>query len=161
MAEEKYGKKLISWNFPEFIKYERSRGWYVIALIIGGLLLLYAVVTVNFLFALIVIIVAVILFLKTSEEANNIEFTIYEAGIKVGEKFYEYKELKNFYLIYEPPEVKSLYLDFQSSLRPRLQIPLEDKNPVKVREILLDYLNEDLDKENEPISDGLGRILKL
>jgi hypothetical protein len=34
-------------------------------------------------------------------------------------------------------------------------------NPIKVREILLDYLEEDLDQENEPLSDGLGRMLKL
>jgi hypothetical protein len=132
-----------------------------VTIIIGVFLLLFAIFTANFLFAMIIIIAAVILFLRHNEPAKNIIFTIYEDGIRVGNKFYEFKEIKDFYVIYEPPEVKSLYFEFKSVLQPRLQISLEDMNPIKVREILLDYLEEDLDQENEPLSDGLGRMLKL
>jgi len=161
MPETNRGKKLITWTFPEIIKHERSRGWYIAAIIIGVLLLIYALFTFNLLFALIIIVTAIILFLRHKEGVSDIDFTIYEDGVEIGNNFHEFRELRDFYVIYEPPEVKNLYLNFRSALQPRLQIPLDDINPVKVREILLDYLNEDLDKENEPITDALGRWLKL
>jgi len=103
----------------------------------------------------------VIIFLKATLGYKNLDFAIYERGLRVGEKFYDFKEIKDFYEIYEPPEVKNLYFDFYSWVQPRLQIPLQSKNPVRVREILLDYLTEDLDQENEPFSDAMGRMFKL
>ncbi|MFA6993853.1 MAG: hypothetical protein WC268_04675 [Patescibacteria group bacterium] len=161
MADNKYGKKLIAWQFPEHEDYERTRGWYIGAGIIGLLLLIYSVFTGNFLFAMIIIVTAVIIFLKATLGYKNLDFAIYERGLRVGEKFYDFKEIKDFYVIYEPPTVKNLYFDFHSWVQPRLQIPLQSKNPVRVREILLDYLTEDLDQENEPLSDAMGRMFKL
>ncbi|MFA5358349.1 MAG: hypothetical protein WC310_00835 [Patescibacteria group bacterium] len=162
MAENtKYGKEMISWDFPEFIPHERTRGWYVAVIIIAALLLLYAIITANFLFAIIVIIVAVIMFFKTSNTAMNVIFSIYEDGVRVGDKFYDFKEIKDFYIIYEPPEAKNIYFNFNSLLQPRLQIPLLEQDPVKVREILRDYIEEDLDRSDEPFSDGIGRIFKI
>ncbi|MFA5076189.1 MAG: hypothetical protein WC480_02100 [Patescibacteria group bacterium] len=160
-TENDYGQELMTWSFSEFVQYERSRGWYIGAIIIMALLLLYSVLVANFLFALIVLITAIILFLRSSNEAKEIKFSIFEDGIMVGEKFYNYKEIQNFWLIYEPPVVKNLYFSFGSILLPRVQIPLQDRNPVKVRQILLKYLNEDLTKENEPFSDAMSRLLKL
>jgi len=161
MATNDHGKELISWEFPEFRQHERSRGWYIVAIVIGALLLLYSVFTMNFLFALVIIITAMIFFLRMSAEVQDIKFAIYEDGIQVGEKFHEFKAFSDFYVIYEPPEIKTLYLNFDSLLNPRLSIPLGDINPIKVREILLDYLEEDLEQEEEAFSDFVERLFKL
>ncbi|KKU49315.1 MAG: hypothetical protein UX68_C0001G0063, partial [Parcubacteria group bacterium GW2011_GWA2_46_9] len=71
------------------------------------------------------------------------------------------KDLKSFWIIYEPPEVKMLYFDFKNAWRPRLPIPLQDENPIEVRRLLLKYLEEDLSRESEPTSDALSRLLRL
>jgi hypothetical protein len=42
-----------------------------------------------------------------------------------------------------------------------MPIPLENQNPLDIRKLLTEYLEEDLDKEDEPISEGLSRWLKL
>jgi len=152
---------LISWSFPEFVVPERSRNWYIVAILIGVLFLLYAVLTANFLFGLIIIISALIMFLQAHKEAAQVEFAILENGVVVGDKFFDFKSLKNFYLIYEPPRIKNLYLEFDSWWRPRLTIPLEDINPVKVRQILLKFLSEDLTKQTEPLSEALNKKLKI
>ncbi len=159
MPEENF---LISWTFPEFILPERSRAWYVGAILIAVVLLFYAVVTSNFLFGLIVILAAVVLVTRQAKEVDEVFFGLNEDGMQVGEKFFEFKEIKNFWIIYEPPQVKNLYFETDSLWRPRLTIPLQDANPVKVRRLLLDHMvKEDLKKENEPLSEALGRRLKL
>ena len=90
-----------------------------------------------------------------------VSFKITEDGIAINGKLYEYKVIKNFYIIYEPPEVKTLYFEPKSLLSPRIPIALEDQNPVEIRQILRQYLTEDIDREDEPVSDQTSRLLKL
>ncbi len=156
-----FGKILSEWSFPEFVKHKRSRRWYIIAAVLTVIILIYALVTANILFAAIIIIASVIFVLNEKRNPKDIHFQISEGGIIVDNVLYEWPEIKNFWIIYEPGKVKNIYFEFKSLLLPRLPIPLQDKNPVTIREILLNYIDEDIDREGEPISDGLGRILKL
>ena len=155
------GKILAEWQFPEFVKYKRSRNWYITAGIMVALLLIYSAVTANILFAMIIIIASIIFIINQKRDPQMVSFKISEEGIVVDETLYEWSEIKNFWIIYEPPKVKNLYFEFKSLLLPRLPIPLQDQDPVKIREILLDYIDEDIEREGEPISDGIGRALKI
>lgn len=152
---------LISWTFPEFIKHQRSKWWYVITFTLSALLLIYTIISANWLFALIIIMIDVILVILQHKEPMEVDFLITKKGVQMDQKFLPYKELDKFWLIYEPPSIKNLYLVTKSKLRPRLSIPLGDINPLKVRQILLEYLDEDLSKEDEPTSEALSRILKI
>ena len=155
------GKILAEWQFPEFVKYKRSRNWYITAGIMVALLLIYSAVTANILFAMIIIIASIIFIINQKRDPQMVSFKISEEGIVVDETLYEWSEIKNFWIIYEPPKVKNLYFEFKSRLLPRLPIPLQHQDPVKIREILLDYIDEDIEREGEPISDGIGRALKI
>ena len=42
-----------------------------------------------------------------------------------------------------------------------IDILIDDQDPAKIREILLNYLPENLSKEDESISDTLGRVFKI
>jgi len=152
---------LLSWQFPEYNIYERKKSWYIWAGIFFLGLLSYAVFTANFLFGLIMIMAAIILFVSHNKEPENLNFSLSEKGIIVEDKIYPYKDIKKFWLLYEPPEVKNIYFEFKSSFKPILIIPLQNQNPLKVREILKKYLTEDLEKENESTSDALARVLKI
>ena len=158
---QNHGKTLIKWHFPEFEQPERSMSWYVILFVIFAALLIYSIITLNFLFAIIIVMVVVILFLHQRKDPIELEIKITEAGIEIGDKFYAYKELDKFFIIYEPPEISNLYIEFKSNLKPDLSIPLKKENPIKIRDILIDFLVEDIDKEEEPTSDFLTRWLKF
>lgn len=163
MTEEEkmpQGKELFGWDVPEYHEYERGLGWYIGLIGLGIVLLIYALRSNNFLFAFIVIMFAIIFLIHSGRRPMILKFAITEDGIALGKKMYRWKDLKRFYIIYEPPEVKNLYLEF-SGVRPRLPIPLYDQDPVKIREFLLKFLYEDLSKTEEPISDWLGRFLKI
>ncbi|MEK9130351.1 MAG: hypothetical protein AAB526_03085 [Patescibacteria group bacterium] len=160
MIQKNQEKTLVVWYFPEFIKHERSREWYFLMIVVAIGLLLFAILTKNFLFAIIIVLIGMILALFDSKKPMAIKFQIVERGIQISEKFYPWRELENFWIIYQPPEVKNLYFKFKN-IHPNLIISLESQNPVLIREILLKYLKEDLEQENEPFSEQFGRMFKI
>jgi len=151
----------MSWKIVENESDDRTRQWYITSIVIGILLLIYCVWTANFLFGMIIFIIAVIYYFQKIRETKKIDFIIFSAGIQIGDQMIPYKDIKSFFIIYEPPAIKQLYFQLKSGLFGRVSIPLGDINPIKVREILLDYIDEDLEAEDEPLSDSMGRMFKL
>ncbi len=160
MAKKKEFKP-IKWTFQEYIKHNRGRAWYIWAIIIGGAIIVHSLLTGNWLFALIIIMISIIMVINHQQEPRQMKFEINHQGVKLGDKEYEYNEISKFWIIYQPPHVKNLYFDFKSPFRPKLSIPLEKENPVHVKSFLHQYLEEDLDQGQEPFSESLERILKI
>ncbi len=153
---------IIKWTTPEYTSYEKDKKWYVTASIIAVLLLIYSFFTANIWFAVIIIISTVILILRHGEEITLLDVLLSDEGVQVGKNFYDYDMIKDFSVIYKPREnVKHLYFEFKNSVRPRLSIPLDDMNPIPIRESLQKYLSEDLERTNPPLSEQLSRILRL
>ncbi len=151
----------MSWEIPEYREHERGKRWYIAAIAIGALLLLYAVLTANFLFAIILLLAILIMAMHDRKKAPEVTFEIAGNSINVGVAHYSYNRFKSFWMYYEPSEATTLFLEFKSGIRPRLAIPLQNKNPLKIRSILLAHLPEDVGREDEPLSEQLIRLLKL
>jgi len=156
-----YGKTLLKWEIPEYEKYPHSTLWFIIMGGIGLGLFITAVWTFNFLFATIIIIIAVIIIIHEKRQPDKLLFKIMEDGIILDQAFVSYKEIKKFWIIYEPPETKNLYFNIKRALRPELSVPLINMNPVVVRRILLDYLKEDLTQKDISTDDSLSRLLQV
>ena len=154
--------EIIAWDVQEYEKHDRGRAWYVTAVILALLALVYSFWTSNFLFVVIIVIAAVVIILNDGREPEKVKFAISGEGLIIGKRFIDYDDLKNFSIIYKPRQnVKKLYFEFKNVLRPRLSINLDNMNPLPIREILLNYLPEDLERENEPLSEQLGRLFKI
>ncbi|MFA5030579.1 MAG: hypothetical protein WC495_03260 [Patescibacteria group bacterium] len=156
-----HGKRHASWVFPEFEDHNRGRRWYIIASIILVGIIIYGIASANYLFAVFFALAAFVYAIRIPRKPRLISLAITEDGLEVHETFYAYKDLEKFWIVYEPPEVKTLYITFTSKIRPLLTIPLESQNPLVIREILLRYLKEDLERDEELLSDVLQRKLKL
>jgi hypothetical protein len=155
------GEVAFSWEFKEYEQYERGGKWYLIMSIIAILLILFAVLSGNYLFALIVVLFVIIMFLQNLQHPLPVEFGLTDNGIVLGNKFYSYRELDKFWLLYSPPAVQMLYFEPKTIVRHRLSVPLPDIDPSKVRDFLNQFLTEDLEQEEEPFSERLSRILKI
>ncbi|MBI4092850.1 MAG: hypothetical protein HY420_02905 [Candidatus Kerfeldbacteria bacterium] len=156
-----HGKTLISWRFPEVPRYQRSRGWYIGMSVFVLLVLVWSIYDRNPLFAIIIVLAFTIIIFQSRQKPNILTINITEDGVEIAKNFYAYDDLARFWIIYKPPLAKTLYLRFKSSLRPVLGIPLEGTDPVKLRRELLRFLSEDLEKEEEPASDAVGRLFKI
>ena len=155
------GEVIFYWTIKEYEKYARGKRWYLIMSLIAGLLILYSVLTANYLFALIIVLFGIILIMQEMNEPMEMDFAICETGIVVGTKYYPYSELEKYWIIYSPPDVKILYFELKGVVFHRLGVNLGDINPNEVRAFLNQYLFEDLENEEEPLSDRLGRLFKL
>ncbi|MFH0892390.1 MAG: hypothetical protein V1867_06440 [Candidatus Falkowbacteria bacterium] len=156
------GRELFGWKVDEFVKHDRSRSWYAKAIIIAFLMLLFSFLTSNFLFAIIIIIFTLIIILHHDREPEKVRVSVTDQGIIIGQRFYDYDEMRNFAIVYKPgQDIKNLYFEFKSVVRQRLSIPLESENPLPIRENLLKYLPEDKERTDIPLSELLSKIFKL
>ena len=64
-------------------------------------------------------------------------------------------------MIYNPPEVKNLYFRLKNIVRFRVKIPLLDYDPRPIREYISQFLTEEVEHEEEPLSDRLARVFKI
>lgn len=160
-SDENAHKSLLSWDFLERPKYRRGRLWHAVMLGVGIGLLIYSLISANFLFALIIVIFALVVYVSAVYEPSRIRFVITEDGIQVGESYYPFREIDRFWFFYEPPIARSLYLDFRGFVRPRLRVDLETQDPNAVRALLGQYIREELEDTDEPMADTLARLLKI
>ncbi|MCX6800232.1 MAG: hypothetical protein NT091_03750, partial [Candidatus Falkowbacteria bacterium] len=136
--------------------------WYISAGIISLVLLTYSFFTNNFLFAVLIIIALFIIILHSGEKPIEVKFILSTEGIVLGKKFTNYGDIKDFSVIYQPEHnVRRLYFEFKNTLKHRLSVPLVSENPLLIREILLKYLPENIERETEPLSENLSRFLKI
>jgi hypothetical protein len=160
-----YGQEFLAWEYDVRPRYDRGTWWHVGMLGGGAALLLIALISANFLFALIVVMFALVVYLASIAVPERRRFAVTEEGILAGNRLYPYKDLESFWFAYDPPTVRKLYLP----LRTRggllgqtvLTVQLEDVHPNQVRAALLPFVGEDPDNETEPPLDKIIRMLKL
>lgn len=159
----RHGKEILSWYVSEYDKHERGVWWYIITAAIGGGLMWYAISDGNFLFALIILLFAFIIFTHHRNDPMNVQFGIHERGVRIGEKFFLFRELESFAIIYEPPVVQKLYITPRAQiLRKEIAIELtDDTDPLHVRSLLVSVLKEDLEREGQSSSEVIAKLLKL
>ncbi len=155
------GDIVYEWEVNEYEKYEHTPRWYLGMIGTALALLGFSLLTGNYLFALVIILFSIVIYLHEAQEPIVVPFTITTTGIILGRKFYRYSELKEFWIIYEPGQVKNIYFSLSSAIKHRLQVPLLDNDPVTIRDHLKKYVSENLAEEEEPLSDRLARVLQL
>ena len=161
-VEDDFGQDLMSWQIPEIPSYQRGPWWFLLTGLIALGFVIYGFYSSNYLFIFIIILIVVIAVINHFRTSELVDVVITTEGIQVDTAFYDYDMIKNFSVIYKPrDQVKALYLEFNNVIRPRLTIPLNEANPVRVRSQLLKFLMENLDRTDEPNTDYLSKKLKI
>jgi len=155
------GDVVFEWTVKEYEQHERDRRWYILTGIVGVALVSYALISGNYLFALVLVLFAIIMFMHDMVEPMDVPVVITETGVVIGKKYYRYSELTNFWMIYNPPTIKNLYFGLDGFIKHRLQVPLLDNDPRPIRDHLNQFIEEDLVQEEEPLSDRISRLFKL
>lgn len=155
------GQDRFVWEAPLYPTYPRGPLWYF-GITAGTLILVsYALLTNNFLFAFLLLLSAIILVLAGNEQAPIALAQVGDIGVVWNGTLYLYRDIVNFAIIYDPPYVRTLYLETKSLTRHTVRIDLEDQDPVELRAHLRVYLSENTDLQMEPGSDILGRLLRI
>ena len=153
-------KNQISWSAPEFIHYPKGPKWYIALGVVGLILVAYFAIQRDFFSAVTFVLLFLMAFFFSRTTPRQITITIGARGVRINDSLFPYQKIKSFWLVYEPPHVKTLNFETSAYLNRFLTLQLQDYDPVQVREFLLEYLPEDLDRE-ERISDKISRNLKF
>ena len=150
---------LVKWQTPEFEYHEKSSDWYwAVGIITVGFFAL-AIILKNFLFALMILLAGFTFAMYGAKKPKTVSFALTSRGIKIENVLYPYDDLKSFWLNYDPPRVKELYIISKKVLLPQLSIPLGQANPNEIREHLLKFLEE---KEiQESFADVIARFFRF
>jgi len=150
----------ISWTAPEFIVYEKNSRWYTILLVLGIVLLAYSVLRKDYMMFVTFFLILVAVYLYSKRHPQELKITISGGGITVNDQRYPYSMIKSFWIIYQPPEVKTLTLETTNYINREVVLQIEDADPSEIRRVLIKYIPEDLNKE-EAYTDRLARKLKF
>lgn len=155
------GDLLFEWNVNEYEHYDRPKQWYVVVGTIAVALVLFGIFTNNFLFTLIILLAGIIVYLQSAQPPITVPVAIAERGVILGRRFYSYDEFTEFYIVFIPDQVKTLYFETKSALQPRVQIDIEAVDAVSLRKVLLQYLEENFEKEEEPMSEQMRKMWRI
>jgi len=156
-----YGEIYHVWQIPEYHRHERGRLWYILASIFFISLIGYGIFTDNFLFSLLMLLFAGIIFMHSTREPMYLNIGVSDKGVILNEKIFTYDTIESFWVIDEPPLTKHLFLKTDSSFSQPLSIHLAEQDAEEVRATLAKFLQEDITQKEEPVSDILWRLLKL
>lgn len=154
-------QNLFVWEMPAYERHDRGSKWYIIMAIVVAAFSVYALWTTNYLFAFIVLISAIILVLAGNEKPEKVLVQIGENGIVLEGNFLPFEDINQFAIVYQPPNIKVLYLYPRSLVLYRKRVYLGDQDPVEIRNHLRRYVKEDLNLRDEHLSDLLAKIFKL
>ncbi len=151
-------KSHIKWQAPEFEQQEKNKSWFVIAGLVALGLFLWAILTKNFIFAILIALSYFSISVYAIKKPKKIKLAITPRGVKIDNSLYEYDNLRSFWIFYSPPYLKELSIRSRKTIMPYIKIPLGETNPAKVRKILIKYIPER--KQEESLIDNLARGLK-
>ncbi len=164
----------LRWQVPEYRVPKRDRKWYLMAGIVAFIMIFFCFFAIrgwklvflgtssNFLFALFLIIAIIIMIINESRPPLMVDVELGPEGVKIGSSFYDYDMIKSFVVLYKPKQsLKSVYFEFKGSIRPRLGLPLRRLDALAVRNFLVRYLDENLERTEMPLSERLTKLLKL
>ena len=155
-----YDNAIISWEAPEFIKYKKGWLWYIVFILLMILLSVgaYMYNSITFSIAVIGFLIAYLVFDKTPPKLVNV--SISEIGIKVGDKVYQFGRIRAFWIIYNPPLVRTLNIRVHNELLSDVEIQLNNISPAKIHKFLVKKIPE-LEGQSEGLFKNFIKIFKL
>lgn len=149
-----------SWEAPEYEHFEKHPHWYWLMGIILLAIIIYALATNSIIMAITFILIGMLGYVYAERQPRTIKMQITPDGLHADNYFYEYDNLKSFWIFYEAAKgIRSLSLHSKKAFLPYIHIPIGNANPILIRETLLQHLPEI--KQELTILDRLERLIGL
>jgi len=132
----------ISWQAPSFYFNPQKRylSLLIIALALGGGGLLFF--GQDMLTSIFLLLSSLVLILYSNKRPEMSNVSIDQRGVAIGNAIYYYKDLKSFWINYDPSSLKELSLESKRWYLPYVTISIENNNPLLVRSLLISFLPE-------------------
>ncbi len=152
--------KPINWEAREFDTYTRDAKWYVVAIAVLLLAIIYTIYIQYWILTGVVIMVGVALYLSGTLKPKQIKYIVNNTGITIGDKLFTYdNDLKTFWFSDVDGEIK-LNLISTIKLMTVISIKVPSDKKDSIRNVLLKFLPES-DNKGEDWLDKINRFIKV
>ena len=149
----------IQWEAEEFETHTRDTKWYIIVSCILLLALAYTIWISHWVLSAVVVMVGVVLYLSGRLKPRIIKYMIDSQGVKVGDRIFQYNELKTFWFS-TSHKITKLNLISIFKLMPVISISIQGDMKEKIKNILSQFLPESQNRGEDWI-DRINRFLKI
>jgi hypothetical protein len=149
-------KVFIEWETPEYRFEKRTADWFFAVGIIAASLTITAILLNNILFAIVIVLGTLTIFLYAKRRPFIIKVGVTESGFRIGRNFYPYATLTAYWVETRFGEPK-IFLRTTKLTAPFVSMPIVGVNPERVRLTLRDKLVEE--EINEPLSQKIMEYL--
>ena len=146
----------LEWKAYDRKEVAHTPDWYWAVGIISLSIAVTSVIFNNILFAILVVISTIVLFLRTLQKPREQSYTLTNKGLRINKELNAYTSLESFW-VEEIEENPMLIIKPKSLISPLFVVPLSDINPSEVREYLLNFLPEV--EHHEPLSKKIMEFL--
>ena len=147
------------WHADEHEHRPKSPVWF--AVLAAGTTILVSVmlfVFTNIMGAVTLAVVGGLIYYIAQQEPGKMKYRIMMDGIALNTTMYHWEDLGSFNIVYEPDETKTVIFKSTRTFSPYIQMEIGDADPVQIREILMEFVEEDQEIQ-EPLVDILARRL--
>jgi hypothetical protein len=139
----------LRWETAEYEHREKSSDWFWALWIIAIAGTATAIILGNVLFAILILIGAFTLSLHAVKRPRIVQFEINERGVRIGKTLYPYSTLRSFWIEDTGDETShKILIKSKKILATHIVIPIEHISPSEVRDLLIEYLDEEEDSES-------------
>ena len=161
MKEDQQLNILYEWDSISHFKPRRGKIWYTIFFSIVILAIIISLYTDNFLLTIIVILLATILIMEYTIPVKILEIVLTDNAIVLDGKTIYYHKIRHFWLG-QNHGINYLYFQLINSDAIKNIPILEEANPLKIRELLLNaQLIENTSPPEESVWENFSLLLRL
>jgi len=144
----------LEWDAYDEPPKHNSPDWYWAVSIIALSIVVTAVVLNNVLFAVLIVLSTVVLFLRTLQKPQLIHYELTNRGLWINKSFQPFTAFESFFVEESKPK---LLLKPKGLITPLSVVPLASVDPQTVREFLQELLPEE--ETHEPLSKQIMEYL--
>ena len=103
-SESEAGEPFFSWEAPEYEHFEKHPKWYWVMGAVLLAIVVYALITNAILMAITFILIGMLGYIYAEREPRVIKMEIIPDGIRADNYFYDYNDVRSFWIFYEVEE---------------------------------------------------------
>ena len=155
----------ISWQMEEPNFAPKNSDWYWALAIFGLAIVVFSIILKNYLFIIIVALVALILYSSKNKKLELINFRLDTEGLHIDNKLYHYESFKSFWIFLaqsadwriergspsqagRPAPNREIAVRYKRHLAPLLIAPFHNSDESQIRKILSGHLDENEEEES-------------
>lgn len=152
--------QVLSWSGPLYVHRPDMKIIVVVSLVLFAIAALMQIFQKNIITTIFFGLLGVVILIRAGKKPEVVDFEIGPLGIKVGERLYGFREIRSFWIEYDPVlDIKELSLQLKKWYHTYVKIPIYEQNPVQLRLILLAFLPEV--EHEDTLADTVSRRLGL